>query len=197
MAERVDDGHAFGAGTGGQSPADDVRAQAHQLIATANELIRLAKALEVQNTVAEPEIDRDPAQIMTLARETYRVRRMRSQIFGDSDLFGEPAWDMLLDLYIASGEGKRVPVTSACIGAAVPTTTALRWLTMLEDRGLVVREHDKHDARRIFVRLTADAETKMASYFTRSFSPCSRAGNARLTDADIEHDDPPSFMLGK
>jgi hypothetical protein len=206
MAERVDDGHAFGTATGGHTAADDVRAQAHQLIATANELIRLAKSLEQQSPLSHPaashpatgaEIDAGPAQIMSLARETYRVRRMRSQIFGDSDLFGEPAWDMLLDLFIATGDGKRVPVTSACIGAAVPTTTALRWLTMLEDRGLVVREHDKLDARRIFVRLTAEAEAKMTAYFTKNFSSHARSGITRMPDGEGEHDEPSAFMLGK
>ena len=61
-----------------------------------------------------------------------------------------------------------MPVTSACIGAAVPTTTALRWLALLEERGLIVREADPTDARRIFVRLSADAYARMVSYFVRA-----------------------------
>ena len=170
------------------------------MIATASELIRLAKSIELQDIRTEqsaaPESEPDSTQLMTLAREAYRLRRMRAQVFGDSDLFGEPAWDMLLDLFIATGEGKRVPVTSACIGAAVPTTTALRWLTMLEDRGLVVREHDKHDARRIFVRLTSDAEAKMAAYFSKSSSPFPRSGTGKMPEGDAVSDGTSSFMLG-
>ena len=99
--------------------------------------------------------------------QLHRRRRSRA-LFFDESLFGEPAWDVLLDLFIAAKERKRVPVTSACIGAAVPTTTALRWLTILEDRGLVLREADPTDARRIFVRLTADAYAKMVAYFARA-----------------------------
>ena len=102
------------------------------------------------------------------ARRTYRNRRSRAALFGDETLFGEPAWDMLLDLFIAAKERKRVPVTSACIGAAVPTTTALRWLAVLEERGLVRREADPSDARRIFVRLSADACARMVAYFMRT-----------------------------
>jgi hypothetical protein len=103
-----------------------------------------------------------------LARNVYNHRRLRAKVFDDPDLFGEPAWDLLLDLFVAAREGKRLPVTSACIGASVPTTTALRWIAMLESRGLVVRENDANDARRIFVRLTPEADARMADYFIRS-----------------------------
>ena len=64
---------------------------------------------------------------LTLAREFYAGRRRRARYLS-VDLFGEPTWDILLDLYVAAREGRRVPTTSACIGAHVPPTTALRWL---------------------------------------------------------------------
>ena len=41
----------------------------------------------------------------------------------NDELFGEPAWDILLDLYIANVENKPVSVSSACIGSAAPPTT--------------------------------------------------------------------------
>nr|WP_255630860.1 winged helix DNA-binding protein [Novosphingobium sp. FKTRR1] len=90
---------------------------------------------------------------VALARELYVARRRRGRHLS-SDLFGEPTWDILLDLYAATREGRRVPTTSACIGADVPPTTALRWLRILESRGLVAREDDGRDGRRTFVYLT-------------------------------------------
>ncbi|MES2300775.1 MAG: MarR family transcriptional regulator [Pseudomonadota bacterium] len=98
----------------------------------------------------------DPALIihhLAVARELYAERRRRHK-FLPADLFGEPTWDILLDLYIAAREERRVPTTSACIGAHVPPTTALRWLRILEARGLIEREDDGRDGRRTFVRLT-------------------------------------------
>lgn len=100
-----------------------------------------------------------------LALKAYRDRRRRAEVFGDDTLFGEPAWDILLDLFAAGERGKRVAVTSACIGSGVPSTTALRWLNVLEARGLVEREEDLSDARRSFVRLTGKAKVLMAEYF--------------------------------
>lgn len=90
---------------------------------------------------------------LSLARQIYASRRRRAR-YMNADLFGEPTWDVLLDLYVAACEERRVPTTSACIGAHVPATTALRWLRIMEMRGLVEREDDGKDGRRTFVRLS-------------------------------------------
>ncbi|MBS3961416.1 MAG: MarR family transcriptional regulator [Sandarakinorhabdus sp.] len=91
----------------------------------------------------------DPARIRT----HIKARRARNRFFA-VDLFADPAWDMLLDLSAARMEGRRVSVSSLCIAAAVPTTTALRWIKTLIDRDLFVRESDPADARRAFIGMT-------------------------------------------
>ena len=95
-----------------------------------------------------------PEALLAFARESYAIRRRRDRHL-PGDLFGEPTWDILLDLYVATRENRPVPTTSACIGANVPPTTALRWLRILEARGLVEREEDNRDGRRTFVRLSS------------------------------------------
>jgi hypothetical protein len=102
---------------------------------------------------------------LALARKAYNLRRKRAALFGNPDLFGEPAWDILLDLFIAHGEGKPVSVSSACIGSASPATTGLRWLGVLADEGLVVRENDPEDNRRVMVRLTRAGLAAMERFF--------------------------------
>ena len=101
--------------------------------------------------------------LLAFARETYRIRRRRGR-FLPADLFGEPTWDILLDLYVATRENRPVPTTSACIGAHVPPTTALRWLRILETRGLVEREEDERDGRRTFVRLSEQGLSAMEDW---------------------------------
>ena len=98
-------------------------------------------------------------------RQMIRLRRARDRFF-ESDLFADPAWDMLLDLYAARLERTRVAVSSLCIAAAVPATTALRWIKSLTSAGLFDRQADPLDGRRIFVALSDAAADKLHDYFT-------------------------------
>ena len=67
-------------------------------------------------------------------RSVIRARRLRARYFPE-ELFADPAWDMLLDLFQAEIAQLRVPVSSLCIAAAVPATTALRWLKTMVSEG--------------------------------------------------------------
>lgn len=97
-------------------------------------------------------------------RELIKLRRLRDRHF-PADLFADPAWDILLDLYAAKLEGKQVSVSSLCIAAAVPPTTALRWITSMTEHGALIRNQDPHDARRVFIGLSHDSEQRLSSYF--------------------------------
>ena len=96
------------------------------------------------------------------ARHLYALRRRRDERFG-TDLFSEPAWDLLLYLYISGSQNGAICISDACNGAAAPPTTALRWIRQLEDARLVVREGDPTDARRAYIRLSSRALRKMRS----------------------------------
>jgi hypothetical protein len=100
-------------------------------------------------------------------RNVIRMRRMRDQFFAN-DLFADPAWDMLLDLLAARLECVQVAVSSLCIAAAVPPTTALRWIKTMCDNGLFDRIADPDDGRRIFIRLSDTATDAMFRYWQLS-----------------------------
>jgi DNA-binding MarR family transcriptional regulator len=99
-----------------------------------------------------------------MVRKLLRKRRQRDNHFG-GDIFADPAWDMLLDLYAAHYERNSVSVSSLCIAAAVPATTALRWIKMMTDTGQFLRHADTEDGRRIFIRISEEARAKMDAYF--------------------------------
>ncbi len=105
-----------------------------------------------------------PAVSIETVRQVIRARRMRARFF-DEELFADPAWDMLLDLLQAEISQHRVPVSSLCIAAAVPATTALRWIKTMTDAGLFNRRADPHDGRRVFVELSPTASDAMRRYF--------------------------------
>ena len=156
------------------APVVEGGSQAQRLRAMAEELLALADAMENEELCRNSKSAFDKLSLQTLsnqlsstlaARLVYRERRRRQQFF-DNKLFGEPAWDILLDLYAAAENGRPVYVTDACVAADAPLTTALRWISVLENAGLIVREADKADARRILVRLSADGRFRMDQFFS-------------------------------
>jgi hypothetical protein len=96
-------------------------------------------------------------------RSIIRARRLRDHFFR-GEMFADPAWDMLLDLMAARVERQRVAVSSLCIAAAVPPTTALRWIKTLCDQGLFVRVADPEDGRRVFIELSDQTAAMMEAY---------------------------------
>jgi DNA-binding MarR family transcriptional regulator len=96
-----------------------------------------------------------------------RARRMRSNHL-PADLFADPAWDMLLDLLQAEIAQHRVPVSSLCIAAAVPATTALRWIKTMTDRGLLMRRDDPHDGRRVFIEMAPQTSAALRRFFAEA-----------------------------
>jgi hypothetical protein len=111
-------------------------------------------------TAPDPAPDIAPETI----RAVIRARRLRARFFAN-ELFADPAWDMLLDLTQAEISQVRVPVSSLCIAAAVPATTALRWIKTLTDSGLLLRRADPHDGRRVFVEMAPNTSLAMRNYF--------------------------------
>lgn len=104
-----------------------------------------------------------PEVTAPIIRQMIKLRRLRDSFF-DSTLFADPAWDILLDLMAAKLEQRPVSVSSLCIAAAVPATTALRWISTMTENGLLIREHDPEDARRVFIGLAPDTEDKLRQY---------------------------------
>jgi DNA-binding MarR family transcriptional regulator len=111
-------------------------------------------------------------KLLAVAEEIYKVRRKRDvqfeQFFGEG-LFCDPAWDILLDLYINNGRSRTISVSSACLAAAVPTTTALRYISQLVRRRLAVRSPHPADRRVFVLHLTALAVSTMEGLLKQHF----------------------------
>jgi DNA-binding MarR family transcriptional regulator len=97
-----------------------------------------------------------------LAALVLAARRRREALFGAA-LFADPAWDMLLELFVREARGSPVHVSNLCTAAAVPTTTALRWIGTLAEAGLVERR-PTGSQRRVEIRLTPRAHQLMVEH---------------------------------
>ena len=151
---------------------DSPEARAELLLQLSKDVSRIAGSLaqlsigaEVPRRYNEPFSNENELEVpVERVNWLIQARRTRARYL-TPDLFADPAWDILLDLLRAEIAHERISVSSACIAAAVPTTTGLRWLKALEQHGLVVRQRDHHDARRTYVALTKDTSMALRRYF--------------------------------
>lgn len=113
-------------------------------------------------------LDASPDQkLMKLIRRTIAFRNRRNEYLG-SELFADPAWDIILELTLAKLQGEPVPVSSACAAAAVPFTTAYRYIGNLVDHRMVRRWKDPLDQRRVLLELENDTHSLMADIMLSS-----------------------------
>jgi DNA-binding MarR family transcriptional regulator len=98
-----------------------------------------------------------------IIRDIVSARRARETILG-GDLFADPAWDLLLELYAASLAQRRVSNSDLSIASTVPATTSLRWIDKLESAGLATRIGDPLDSRRVWVEISADGRIRMTAW---------------------------------
>ena len=98
------------------------------------------------------------------AKSILKLRAQRDTYF-DADLFGEPIWDMLLDLFVAHMEGTTITTTSLCIASRVPQTTALRYISVMQEKRLIVSRKNEDDARMRILELTPQALGALNQYF--------------------------------
>lgn len=92
-------------------------------------------------------------------------RRQHRHGYFPSSMFGEPAWDMLLVLYLAEA-GRSETICSLVHGAGYPHTTSLRWLHVLENHGLIIRKPHPADGRVTLVGLTGEGRQALDDYFS-------------------------------
>lgn len=143
---------------------------AEKVIGSKDEVNRIAETLvrlsfdEAKRSGQLSSVSSKPQVSSEAVRAALDARRVRGSYFS-SDLFSDPAWDMMLELLLAELIDRRTTVTQLCAAAGVPGTTALRWLNNLVQRGLFVRRADPFDARRSFVELAPRTSSMLREYF--------------------------------
>ena len=92
-------------------------------------------------------------ELIARARAVLRTRRLRARHF-NRVMFAEPAWDILLLLYLADSSEGRQTIGQLAELVETPLTTVLRWVAYLEKEHLVERKDHPTDRRIVFIRLT-------------------------------------------
>ena len=132
--------------------------------------LRLDEVAEVEAKLLGDRPPRAPTrrELWNLAGRLYDARRVRERMI-NSNLFGEPAWDMLLALYCLPVRAICLSTTSLSHAANVPVATGARWQKTLLDLGLIRYGPHLRDDRQRLVGLTKKGKQLMEGYLTRLF----------------------------
>jgi DNA-binding MarR family transcriptional regulator len=139
-------------------------------------LRRILNGIELEEGEAEerPALSSEGLDLLAFTRRMIAERYRRYQYFS-AHLFSDPAWDILLELFIAEIEMRQVPVTNLCFTSNVPDTTVLRWIRLMEQDGLLIRRKDKVDKRRVLVQLNRQAADAMRAYMEEQMRAAEKA----------------------
>ena len=101
------------------------------------------------------------AQVQAAKKE--RARRI---VYLPSELFAEPSWDILLELYAFELVARVVTESQLAERINVPVTTTGRWLKLLESQELIARKVDPDDTAQVRIALTRKGLEALDGYFS-------------------------------
>lgn len=95
------------------------------------------------------------------AIDLIEITKRRSRLVSAANLFADPAWFILLDLFVRQHQGLKTSVSSACHASFSPVTTALRHIAILTERNIIQRQYDPVDHRRVYLELTDETSEEI------------------------------------
>ena len=105
-------------------------------------------------------------KLLAVAKFSLGARQGRSDHFSPA-MFGEPAWDLLLALYVTQADVPAPAVSNLAKTAGVAITTAFRWIDYLEEKRLIERERSSDDGRALTIALSDEGRGRLEDYFAR------------------------------
>lgn len=150
----------------------DLMASAQQALAAAQQPPRADAAAAGGPAPSKDAVDHGVMRLK--AMELLQDRKRRSGLFGKA-MFGEPAWDMLLALYVHDWTGARFTVSALIEHLGTPTSSASRWLLYLSAEGLIHREEHPTDRRKCFVSLSSRGRSLIETYLGDARSAVAKA----------------------
>lgn len=108
-----------------------------------------------------------PAARLAIAKALLACRRRRQKLFSGVQ-FGDSAWDMILEIYVAAAAGERFRISKLCIQAdgSSSSSTATRHRQLLEAKGFISRVDDPADGRSSFAVMEPKLKSAMDEWLS-------------------------------
>lgn len=121
----------------------------------------LDSALSERNAVLA-HLSRNREDLVSIAEQLVQEFSVRPTFFSSN--IADPAWLILLTLFIKGERGMSMTVSEACRTPVSAPTVILRHIRMLIDQGTLVRKRDMLDRRKCFIELSPHARGQMSAY---------------------------------
>lgn len=112
----------------------------------------------------EPEGDEPSDAALVAHADAVLTERRQRRDYLPAELFHEPAWDMLLALFVARDERQPMNIKALVSMSDAPVTTSQRWIEHLHKLKLIDRVIDPTDRRRVEISLSHVGDQAMRSY---------------------------------
>ena len=117
---------------------------------------------DAQTSARGSKLDAATIEHRALVDRLIQEKAKRARFF-ECYLFDDSAFDIILALYAAELDGRRILVSLVGQASGIPQTTSLRWLAKLEDCGLTDRvPAERHNS--YFIVLTDKASVAMRAF---------------------------------
>jgi hypothetical protein len=121
------------------------------------------RAAPDQRLSIRPVDEQEGEELLRRAKHILNSRLLRSRYFNPA-IFGEPAWDVLLVLFITDHSGGRQTLGKLADWIRTPPTSVLRWVSYLEKEKFLERRSHPTDRRTTFVQLLDRGRDAMVAY---------------------------------
>ena len=150
---------------------DSVEAQLADIRSTIEEAIERVNVLDKRMTEGKDSSDddqmlisrsMDDGDLISRAEKYLNWGRLKSRILDSGNgLFANSCWNMCLDIFICDLKEQRITVSSIAHSSGIPMTTAMRYINVMVEQGLLHKTPNSADNRMIFVSVSEDCSEKI------------------------------------
>lgn len=150
---------------------DSVEAQLADIRSTIEEAIERVNVLDKRMTEGKDSSDddqmlisrsMDDGDLISRAEKYLNWGRLKSRILDSGNgLFANSCWNMCLDIFICDLKDQRITVSSIAHSSGIPMTTAMRYINVMVEQGLLHKTPNSADNRMIFVSVSEDCSEKI------------------------------------
>ena len=106
--------------------------------------------------------DLNSVDLIDRAEKFLHWGRIKSEALDTGNgLFADSCWNMCLDIYICGLKEQQVTVSAVAHSSGIPMTTAMRYINVMVEQGLLQKSSNPADHRMVFVAVSLECRNKI------------------------------------